>query len=169
MKFTSAYERNTAQETPSGTTERPTYGYKVNKIGVKQLVENGTENTYEKIQEHLEETKIENILARVVAGDTTMLRPEGIYADITEMPKSMIEAQQKITELENLWTTIPNEVKNIYNNSVEEFIGDSGSDKWLNAMGLNGVNVEMEKTTNETPKAQSYGEVKTGEGVNNES
>ena len=165
MDFISAYSEKKSFETPAGREERETYGYKVNKAGVKELVVTGMENVYDKIQEYLEETKIENVLARVIAGDTSMLRPDGIYSDVSKMPKNLIEAYQQITELENLWNSLPVETRNAYNNNVEEFVADAGSDNWLKSMGLTGVNVETVNTKMEQETAQAYGEVSTGEGA----
>ena len=51
--------------------------------------------------------------------------------------------------LENLWETIPQEIKNKYNNNLEEFIGASGSDGWLRDMGL-----IKEPTPTQTPKEE---------------
>ena len=61
------------------------------------------------------------------------------------------------------------EIKNKYNNSVEEFVGASGSKEWCKDMGL----VEPEKGPElKTPEAAgAYGEAKgpIAEGASNES
>ena len=61
----------------------------------------GRENIYEKIQECLEPTKIENIIRRFEEGDPTALGHEsGIYADISDMPTNIIEAQKRIQDVQ---------------------------------------------------------------------
>lgn len=87
---------------PSGEHLEKEYGY--NKKG--ELEETGLVNVYEKIQECAEDTKIINILKRVTAGDTTMLRPDGIYEDVSEFPKDfnsqmemMRNAKQTLDEM----------------------------------------------------------------------
>lgn len=134
--FLTAYGERKSVTTPTGDKFENEYGYEINKNGQKILTITGETNVYEKIQEQLEETKIENVLQRVVAGDTTVLRPDGIYQDITEMPNNLIEARRMMQSLENTWNTLPNEIKQHYDFDLEKFIGQSGSEKWLVDMGI---------------------------------
>lgn len=122
--------------TPSGKRMQDEYGYEIDKFGRKVLVKTGETDLYAKIQEELEETKIENILKRVAIGDTSVLRPDGIYADLTEMPGSLLEARQMMQELENTWNGLPNEIKKKYNYDVEQYIAAAGKEDWLRDMGL---------------------------------
>lgn len=141
----------------NGTQTEDIYSYQVNSLGRKELVKTGERNIWEEIQAELEETKIENVLARALAGDGSVFRPDGIYADISTMPTNLIEARQEIQKLENLWATVPNDIKNKYNNSIEDFISASGSNEWLKDMKLDGV--EIPKDTTPAPeKAGTYGE-----------
>lgn len=124
-------------KTESGSPMKNEYGYKRDNFGRKVLEKTGETNLYELIQLSLEDTKIENILARCAAGDTSMLHPTGgQYLDTTELPNNLIEAQQAIQQLENTWQDLPMDIKNKYNNDVEYFIGQSGKDEWLRDMGL---------------------------------
>lgn len=120
----------------SGDGMENEYGYAVDKYGRKILEFKGQKDLYNEIQMSLEETKIENILARAMAGDTSGLSANGQYMDTTTIPNNLIEARQAIQNLENMWSALPQELKNKYNNSVEEFVGASGSDSWLRDMGL---------------------------------
>lgn len=134
--FRTAYSGQVRKETETGGPMQNEYGYEVDKFGRKILVKTGETNLYAKIQESLEETKIENIIARVTTGDTSMLRPDGIYADLSEVPNNLIEARQQMQKLENVWGSLPRDIKEKYNFNVEEFIGAAGSDGWLRDMGL---------------------------------
>lgn len=158
-KFLTAYGERKKTITPSGKEIENTYGYKINKAGQKVLAITGTTNVYEKIQENLEETKIENILARAAAGDNTVFRPEGIYGDMTTAPSNLIEAREMMQELENTWNSLPNEIKNKYDNDVEVFIGASGSKTWLEDMGLLKTSDESTQKVTEN-KATEKGEAK---------
>ncbi len=120
----------------SGTGIEKEYGYTIDRFGRKILECKGEKNLYEEIQMALEETKIENILARAMAGDTSGLNANGTYMDTTQIPNNLIEARQAIQNLENVWLGLSQELKNKYHNSVEEFVGASGSDGWLRDMGL---------------------------------
>ena len=135
-RFKSAYGDREVTYIASGSRYQDTYGYEINKYGQKELVKTGETDLYALIQESLEETKIENILKRVAMGDETVMRPDGIYADLTDTPKNLIEARQQMQQLENLWNGLPIDTKRKYNMSVEDFIAKSGTEGWLIDMGL---------------------------------
>ena len=97
MKFYTRMNRPPMIETPAGSREKPIFTLKIDEeTGRKSLIQTGTENIYEKIQENLESTKISNILARYAAGDLNALnkRP-GVYEDITGAPTNLIDAHKK--------------------------------------------------------------------------
>lgn len=136
LPFRTAYSGQVRHKTEPGRRMQNEYGYVIDKFGRKVLVKTGETDQYETIQEALEDTKIENILQRASIGDMSVFRPDGIYEDLTQLPTNLIEARRAMQNLENLWQEVPQEVKNKYNNNLEEFIGASGSDGWLRDMGL---------------------------------
>lgn len=166
LMFKTAYGKRENLYTPSGTELENEYGYEINKKGQKVLVKTGETNLHEKIQSYAEETKIENIMRAAAAGDNSHFMANGIYADIAEMPKTLIEAKQQIQKLENLWNEVPQEIKNKYNNDVEEFIGASDTNQWLEDMGLIGAEYIKEPEPPTAPELKPYGQVK--EEPNNE-
>lgn len=149
-RFLTAYGARKQNNTPTGKRLELTYGYKVNKKGQKELVINGETDVYEKIQSYLEDTKIETVLARAAAGDGTVFRPDGMYGDFTSAPKNLLEAQQMMQDLQNLWGNIPNEIKKEYGFSVENFVAEAGSEKWLESMGYKQKNQEPKITETKT-------------------
>ena len=142
------------------------YEYEVDKYGRKVLVKIREVDQYAIIQESLEETKIENMLARAMGGDPTVFKPDGIYADVSTMPTNMIEARQQIQKLENLWAQVPIDIKAKYNNSVEDFISQAGTENWLKDMNLLPEEKLIEQPKTEAPKAKELGQVEGG--ANNE-
>lgn len=149
--------------TPAGSRTTPEYGYEVNKKGQKQLVITGQKNTWEEIQSYKEDCLIENILKRLAVGDMTDFRPDGIYADTTQIPTNMIDAQKQIVMLENTWKKLPIEVREKYDHSLETFISKAGEKSWMLDMGLiqpekpeEPINVKTTapETTVETPKTE---------------
>lgn len=145
IPFKTAYGKHDRHTIATGDGIEEIWEYEINKYGQKELVKTGEYSLYDQIQESLEETKIENILKRVAAGDTTVMRPDGMYADMTEAPKNLIEARQQMQKLENLWNGLDTEIKRKYDFDVEKFIGASGSETWLKDMGL------LTETKTETP------------------
>lgn len=96
----------------------------------------GETDLYAKIQEGAEDTKLDNIIAKITQGDTSMVRPDGIYGDLTQAPSSLLEAMQQIQKLENIWGSLDNDIKRKYNFDMEEFIGASDTEQWARDMGL---------------------------------
>lgn len=99
-KFLTAYDRTSQiiTPTPSGEEEEDIYSYiKKKDSEIKVLEKTGKTNVWNKIQEQLEDTKIENILKRAAAGDNTMFRPDGIYEDCTQYPDN-IHDQTKLMQ-----------------------------------------------------------------------
>lgn len=157
MNFISAYskERRSKANTPAGDHLEKTYGYEVDKKGLKMLVENGVKNVYEKIQEYLEETKIENVIQRVIQGDETVLRPNGIYEDITKYPNTLMDAMNQIHALENTYDSLSKELKEKYP-TIQDFVEKSGTATWMEDLGyIQRVNQETLKENTITEKGDS--------------
>lgn len=106
--------------------------------GKKQLVNTGEKtDTYSIIQSHRDECDVENIIKRAAIGDVRGLTAKKpMFEDVTTTPKDMMEAMNTMLRAEAAFSALPKEERAKYNNSVEEFIGDIGSDKWLETMGI---------------------------------
>lgn len=134
--FKTAYNYPEGKCCPTGDGTIKEYEHRINNKGQKILEMTGETNMYEMIQKATPDVLIENVINRVIAGDISMLRPDGSYIDLTQMPKNMIEAQQMIQNMENEWAKIPADIKKHYNWDMGEFIAAAGSKEWLNIMGL---------------------------------
>lgn len=120
-----------------GSREANDYRVEINDKGHKSLKFIGTHDIYQDIQSYAEECKIENIIARAAAGDPNALNQRrGTYADITDTPKNLAEAQNIILKLSTEFDKLPTEIRSKFDNSKEKFIRDFGSDSWVEAMGL---------------------------------
>lgn len=162
IPFRTAYSGQIRTTAPNGCRYQNEYAYEIDNYGRKVLTKTGETDLYAKIQESLEETKIENILQRVAIGDTSVLRPDGIYADVSEVPTNLVESMQQIQMLENEWNKLDNETKRKYNFSVEEFVAAAGKEDWLRDMGL--LNEKPKDTMPiETPKETKKAEVADNE------
>lgn len=121
-----------------GTREKNTYAIETDHTGHKKVVVSGKTNTYKKIQEHAESTKIENIVKRFNQGDLTALNiREGIYTDVVGFPTSLPEAMRSINLLEERFKTLPLDIRAAYNHSAEKFIADFGTENFNKIMGIN--------------------------------
>lgn len=136
--------------TDPGSREANDYEIQIDKKGHKSLKLVGTHDIYEEIQSYYEETKIENIIARAAAGDLqAMNQRAGFYADITNSPKNLAEAQNQILKLSQGFDKLPAEIRAKFDNSKSVFVNEFGTNEWYKKMGLN-----MESGSNETKKAE---------------
>ena len=104
--------------------------------GRRKLVPDVKVNIWDMIQSHAEECEIENIIRRALNGDPFALnKKNGNYMDITEMPKSIAEAQQLVINLKLQFDKLPLEIKNKFENNPELYIAQYGTDYWAEATG----------------------------------
>lgn len=120
-----------------GSREANDYQVEIDDKGHKSLKFVGTHDIYQDIQSYADECKIENIIARAAAGDPNALNQrKGLYADITNTPKNLAEAQNTILRLTTEFDKLPTEIRAKFDNSKEKFIKDFGSESWAEAMGF---------------------------------
>lgn len=136
LKTISIRHRSSGTERKFTETGRPfhtEYEIYIDETGHKTLHSTGETNTYAKIQESLESTLIENILDRVALGDKEALeRVQGKYVDMEKLPKSLMEAQNKIVEIKNEFYKLPTEIRAQFDNSPEKYVHDFGTEEWAN-------------------------------------
>ena len=119
---------------PSGTHYLNQYQEEI-KNGKKTLVKTGEVDIYAMIQEDLEGTKIENILHAVAMGDLSALQQrETIYADATNMPKTLMEAQNLVLKMKNEFEKMPLEVRKLFDNSPEKYVDEMGTELFQEKM-----------------------------------
>lgn len=136
MKFKNRSEHNITIPTPAGQAEMPIYEEVIDVNGNTILLQTGTTNLYEQIQEHYESTKIETILARAAGNPDILHKYNGIYLDATELPESIGEVQSLITRVKSEFDKLPNDVKATFNGSAEQYVAEFGTKKWLDKMGI---------------------------------
>lgn len=145
---TTGHERSI---TEAGTAYETTYEIELDENNHKTLKPTGKKHTYAEIQSYLEETKIENILAKALLGDTEALnRVEGKYMDTTEMPTTLAEAQNMVIKLRSEFNTLPLDIRRAFNYSPEEYIAAYGSESWAKTLGFVKDETVTENITEET-------------------
>lgn len=134
--FYTPYNRPKTAAAPAGEKLQETYEMEIDETGHKVLTRSPIkENIYEKIQESLEETKIENILRRAMGGDETALNvTQGAFFDATGAPTSLAEAQKMIISITEEFYKLPLEVREKFDHSPEKYVHEYGSESWVAAM-----------------------------------
>lgn len=121
------------------------------KSGRKHLVKVGETCVYDKIQEDLEQSKIENIIHKLAMGDLSVLKQaELTYADADDFPKNLMEAQNIVIKAKNEFNKFPEEVKKIFNNSPEQYVSEMGSDEFIKKMSPYNNSIAKRKKDEET-------------------
>ena len=135
--FYTLLNRKERHQCEPGSREANDYTVTIDKKGHKILKQTGTHDIYEEIQSYAEECKIENILARAAAGDQDILNQrQGFYADITNTPRNLAEAQNAILKLKQGFDELPPEIREKFDNSAEAFVQSFGSEDWAKNMGF---------------------------------
>lgn len=134
MKFRNKYERVTAfaeSGSPIRTVKEAVYDKNKN-ITVKPK---GEENFYAYINSFADSVDINVLLARFKAGDKeALLQRAGAYIDISSMPANINDFIELSRNAENLFSSLPVEVKEKFNNNVMEFISTVGDPEWIEKM-----------------------------------
>lgn len=158
MKYRSAYNPGKTEPAPSGSKYEYIYEMDIDENGHKTLKKTEKqENIYEKIQESLEETKIENIIRRALGGDPMALaQTNGQYFDATDAPQSLAEAQRMIIQATDEFFKLPITIREKFDHSPEKYINEYGTESWMGK--LDGI--LNKPTTTPTPEKVSNEEAK---------
>lgn len=114
-----------------GNPEKNTYCIEIDHNGHKKVKISGTTNIYDKIQEHAESCKIENIVRRFSQGDLGALNQvQGIYEDVVDFPTNYAEAQRNIQALEAAFLQLPLDIRAEFGHSAEQFVAEFGTEKF---------------------------------------
>ena len=149
---------------PAGSRDADTFEIQIDKKGHKTLKWVGTHDIYQDIQSYKNECSIENIIARAAAGDLNALnRTQGFYADITESPRDLAEAQRDIIKLSNTFEALPAEIRAKFDNSKEVFVNEFGSDEFAKKMGWTTEKAEKAPEQAFSPEIEAAKEVLTPE------
>lgn len=148
----------------SGSRVKKLYSGRYDANGRVVLEEKGTEDLYAYIQSFADSVDINVILARFCNGDTDALsRAQGFYGDVTDFPANMADALNRINQAEEMFKSLPLEVRQRFDCSFEQFLSQSGSDEWLSKMGFEtSAPVEFE-TPSEQVLPDAVKEVKVSE------
>lgn len=129
----------------SGDRLRPVYKGSYAPDGSVRLKKVDEIDIQAEIQSHLFETDMQYILTRLMQGDQSVLNNQSpFFGDFTTFPKSYSECIQKVIDAENMFATLPQDVRDQFSNDWAQWLSQTGSDKWLSAMGIEIPNVSSE-------------------------
>lgn len=159
VKILNRFDEPIIEPTNAGSRIEPVFELKHDDKGDIELVKTGETNIYEKIQQYADECDISQILAKAVIDPTILNQREGFYADMTEMPKTLGEAQNMILSMQKEFDTLPVETRAKFDYSMEKYVAQFGSKEWADAMGYTQeIAQDIKETTKGTEPIITKGE-----------
>lgn len=148
--FFTAYNTRGTQPSPTGDGYEPTFEYKINSKGVKELVKTGKTCLYDKIQASAAQCEVYSILERFDNGDYSVLqKAHGQFGDFTQFPKTLAERQQQLIDAESMFSQLPMKVRKEFGNSFSQFLASFEDGSYKEIFSKFGQKVE------ETPAADT--------------
>lgn len=137
MMFDTQYTPHDRIAANPGSPVKFLYGGKYDANGRVVLEKKGEENLYDYIQSFRDSVDLNVILARFSNGDVEALnKAQGFYADVTDFPKNMADALNRINQAEEMFKALPLETRQKFDCSFEQFLAQSGTQDWLSKMGF---------------------------------
>lgn len=134
MDFRTKYERKVVETNPGDPIQIVKAG-EYDKSHQIKVVEKGKKDLYAYINSFADSVNIHVLLARFKNGDTeSLMQRAGAYIDISSLPTNINEFIELSRNAENLFNSLPVEVKESFNNNVVEFISTIGDDSWKEKM-----------------------------------
>lgn len=134
MKFRNKYERREVIS-QAGDPVKIQYAGEYDKNKNLVVVPKGKINLRSYINSFADSVDIHVLLARFQNGDKeALLQRAGAYIDISALPTNINEFIELSRNAENLFSTLPVEVKEKFNNNVVEFISTVGDPEWIKKM-----------------------------------
>lgn len=104
------------------------------KTGNIVLMSAGKVDLYEQIQSYAEETDLALLVERAVNGDLSVFK-SAVFGDFTDMPQSYGEALNCVIEAEREFNSLPQEIKDKFNNDWHKYLVSAGTNEWYEKFG----------------------------------
>lgn len=130
-------EKRPVKPSNSGNRMEPHYIEVYDENGHPSLRQDGETDVYAQIQSYKDDCDIHVLLARYAAGDVSVMKSGGVYMDATQLPTSMHDIFNLMTEQRDKFNQLPLEIREKFGHSFETWAIQAGSPEWLDKMGLN--------------------------------
>lgn len=111
----------------SNPGERLKYDYRevIDEDGKFRIEPDGVTDIQEFIEASADSVDINNIIDRYIAGDESAFEKlEGMYADVSGMPRNLMDIMNINLRVEQAFNELPNDIKNVYGNNYLEFLAN---------------------------------------------
>lgn len=159
MKIRTQFDRcRVRTDSPIGVAK--IYEERLNADGVMELVHTGNHDLNEFVQASLDGTKVYSILERFAkTQDPSIFNvSQGYYADVSSMPKDLLQVQNMLLNVDKQFSQLPSDVKEKYGNNVYKFYEAVLSGQFAADFGENAQNI-----VDQTAAAAADQDVKVGD------
>ena len=120
---------------PSGSDIQRLYEV-VSDCGVDSLAEVGRQSVTTMINAWRDFTDMSYILARLQAGDASVLnvRPDAFYSDCSGLSYDHRAALETVQSARTYFDNLPDEVRSRFDDSFERWFGEAGDPSWVSKM-----------------------------------
>lgn len=150
-KFLTIYDVVKTKYTPSGTKNHPTYHAETFKNGVTELVMDTDkeghpilDGWYDQIQSYKEGCSLETIIKRFKATQdpSVLQKRQGIYADVSGLPTSMIEMYRLVDKAKREFNSLPVDVRSEFKNDFAFWLANCDNAEFNKALNKDIVKSE---------------------------
>lgn len=155
MTFRTQFQRSQQIANP-GSSLKTDYKLRLDKYGKRYLEPVGVSNVHDFIQSHHDSSEVHKLIEKYsMLGDPSILNKKvGRYGDFTGLPSNLAEVYRSVTEANDLFQTLPIEVKREFNHSPSEFFASIGTEKYNKALALLNPKLEKEVTPSNEPQPE---------------
>lgn len=140
MKFVSrsTYKEAFRKAPSPGSETVPEYILEKDKRGVESLRQCGERPIYKLIQESSRGISVRSIMERFMSGDTSVVGEisSSDFADVTSLPSSFLEAQNRLAKATQLFEGLPINVRNAYGSNVNAFLAACSDGSFYKRFGI---------------------------------
>lgn len=130
--------------TNHGNPIKQLYRARYDDAGAVALVDDGQEDLYAYIQSHADSVDVHVMLKRFANGDKDALsKRQGIYADVTGMPRTYAELLNTVNDLERRFMELPPDIREKFGNSFSQYAAQLGTPAYMAALGITDVKPDV--------------------------
>ena len=153
-KFRTQFDEHKPVKAVAGSAVKDEYIGRYDAKGRIELIPNGKTNMYEYIQSFKDSCDINVILKKYQNGDIEALsRVQGMYADISDMPKTFADMLNKVKAGEEFFDSLPIETRELFGHNVAEWFAQIGTPDWCEAMGVEPIQKPEKKSKKKAEEA----------------
>lgn len=130
--FKNKYSAREPISCETGSPVLQLYVYEVDEDGNQELIKSGFRDMFGLIQSNRDYSDIGLMVERFIGGDPNALnRRSGFYGDVVDAPSTLAEQYAAFNAAKEFFYSLPDEIKDKFNNSPSEFFDSYGSDDFI--------------------------------------